>query len=46
MRLLNQTKPGSEFLREAWGPLAAQNDVLICLGTPFQMTVRRGRVFA
>ena len=41
-RFLNQTNPGSEFLREAWGPLAAQTDVLICLGTPFQMTVRAG----
>lgn len=42
MRFLNQTKPGSDFLREAWGPLVEQTDVLICLGTPFQMTVRPG----
>ncbi len=42
MRFLNQAKSGSDFLREAWGPLVEQTDVLICLGTPFQMTVRPG----
>jgi len=42
MRLVNQPNSTNEVLREAWGPLATQSDVLICLGTPFQMTVRAG----
>ena len=33
---------GNELLREAWGPLLTQGDVLICLATPLQLMVRPG----
>ena len=33
---------GSAIVREAWGPLATQGNVLICLATPFHLVVRPG----